>query len=88
MNQLFLVANTEEHLRAFDVTSQEHTYCHFYHCLDTSRLILVHFIYSDVVFAILSRRDMGHDAVCFGKWSDKKFEWVLVLIAESERGAR
>ena len=48
-------------MRGLNVSFEEHAYRHLHHCLDPRLFILMDFVNPDVVFTILSRRNLRHD---------------------------
>lgn len=60
-SQLRVIYNISKYLRGLDISLEEHAYCHLYHCLDPRLFILMYFVDSNVVFAILRCGDLRHD---------------------------
>ena len=60
--QLGVMRSIARYIRGLDISFEEHAYCHFYHGLDPSLCILMDFVDSDVVFAILGCGNLRHDS--------------------------
>ncbi len=67
LSQVKVLCNIPRYLRGFDITFEEHAYCHLHHCLNPRLFIFVDLVDPDVVFAILGCGNLRHNSF-FGGW--------------------